>query len=111
VRYTPHTLSNSLNPLDASGRLSRLMAASSPGAFIAAQMARRLRSAILSPSPAIQSVSRAAPRRRSISRCWLRASAVESAGRVKADMRGSYYIEKPKKGGMIWGDCLIFAAI
>jgi hypothetical protein len=41
----------------------------------------------------------------------LRASAVESAGRVKADMRGSYYIEKPKKGGMIWGDCLIFAAI
>jgi hypothetical protein len=30
-----HTLSTILNPHDASGRLSRLMAASSPGAFMA----------------------------------------------------------------------------
>jgi hypothetical protein len=42
----PHTLSTILNPRDATGRLSRLMAASSPGAFIAPQMARRLRSAM-----------------------------------------------------------------
>ena len=33
--FPPHTLSTILNPLDASGRLSRLMAASSPGAFMA----------------------------------------------------------------------------
>ncbi len=45
----PHTLSTILNPRDASGRLSRLMAASSPGAFIAPQMARRFRSARLFP--------------------------------------------------------------
>ena len=83
-----YTLSTLLNPLDASGRLSRLMAVSSRGAFIAPQMARRFRSARLSVSSAIQSVSRAAPRRRSISRCWLRASVVESAGRVNAAMRG-----------------------
>ena len=31
----PHTLSTILNPRDASGRLSRLMAASSPGALMA----------------------------------------------------------------------------
>ena len=31
----PHTLSTTLNPRDARGRLSRLMATPSPGAFIA----------------------------------------------------------------------------
>jgi len=69
IRLPPHTLSNILNALEASGRLSRLVAAFSPGAFIAPQMARRLRSAMLSESAAIQSVSRAAPTRRSMSRC------------------------------------------
>jgi hypothetical protein len=64
------------------------MAASSPGVFIAPQMARRFRLARLSPSPTNHSVSRAAPRWLSISQYWLRASAMESAGRVKAAMRG-----------------------
>ncbi len=45
----PQALSTTLNPRDASGRLSRLMAASSPGTFIAPQMARRFRSAMLFP--------------------------------------------------------------
>ena len=45
----PHTLSTTLNPRDARGRLSRLMATPSPGAFIAPQMARRFRSAMLFP--------------------------------------------------------------
>jgi hypothetical protein len=67
----PHTLSTILIPLDASGRLSRLMAASSPGAFMAPQMARRFRSAILSVISAIHTISRAAPRRRSMSRCLM----------------------------------------
>jgi hypothetical protein len=43
-----HAFSTSLNPLDASSRLSRFTAASSLGAFIAPQMARRFRSAMLS---------------------------------------------------------------
>jgi hypothetical protein len=48
-------------------------------------MARRLRSAMVSESSAIHSVSRAAPRRRSMSRCLMaRFAAVKSAGRVNA---------------------------
>ena len=46
---SPQTLSTSLNPRDANAGLSRLTAASSPGAFMAPQMARRLRSARLFP--------------------------------------------------------------
>ena len=34
IQLSPHTLSTNLNPLEASGRLSRLMAASSPGVFM-----------------------------------------------------------------------------
>jgi cyanate permease len=41
----PHTLSTILNARAASGKLSLLTLASSPGAFIAPQIARRLRSA------------------------------------------------------------------
>lgn len=43
---------------------------------------------MVSKSSAIQIVSRAALGQCSMSRCWLRASAVESAGRVNAAMRG-----------------------
>jgi hypothetical protein len=52
------------------------------------QMARRWRSARLSPSSTIHSASPAAPSRRSRSRCWPRASATDSARRVKAAKRG-----------------------
>jgi hypothetical protein len=40
----PHTLSTSLTVRAVNGKLSRLALASSPGAFTAPQMARRLRS-------------------------------------------------------------------
>jgi len=70
-------LSTILIRRDANGRLSRLMAASSPGALIAPQTARQLRSAKLSVSSAIQSVSRAAPRLckapKASKGCWFRA--------------------------------------
>ena len=55
IRLPYHTLSTILTARDASGRLSRLMAASSPGAFIAPHKARQLRSAPLPPSSAIHS--------------------------------------------------------
>jgi hypothetical protein len=45
----PQILSTTLTPRDASGRLSRLLAASFPGTFIAPQMARRFRLAMLFP--------------------------------------------------------------
>jgi hypothetical protein len=70
----PHTLSTILTASAARGKLSLLGLASSPGAFTAPQMARRLRSARLSPSSAIHSASPAAPSRCGKSRCWLRAS-------------------------------------
>jgi len=72
-----HTLSTTPNARDASGRMSRLMATSSPGALLAPQAARRLRFAKLSVSSAIQSVSRAAPRQwkapKASKGCWFRA--------------------------------------
>jgi hypothetical protein len=80
----PETLSTILTARDANGMLSRLLLASSPGAFTAPQIARRLRSPRLSPSSAIHSASPAAPSLRSKSRCWLRASATDNAGTVKA---------------------------
>ncbi len=40
--HPSHTVSTTLNPRDASGRLSRLMAASSPGTFVAPPHPTRL---------------------------------------------------------------------
>lgn len=81
----PQILFISLNPRDAGGGLSGLMAASSTGTFMVPPMAQRFRSAVISESSAIQSPSRAAPKRCSISRCWLRGSGAVSA---KSQVRG-----------------------
>ena len=88
IQLPPLTLSTILTARAVNVKLSRLALASSPGALTAPQMARRLRSARLSPSSAIQNASPVAPSRRSNSWCWLRALATDSAGKVKAAKRG-----------------------